>query len=30
MLTRNLGLSHAAEEVERAKDGSKPADKAGA
>jgi len=28
MLTRNLGLSHAAEEAERAKAGSKPQDKA--
>jgi hypothetical protein len=30
MLTRNLGLSHAAEEAERAKALAKPADKAGA
>ena len=31
MMTRNLGLSHAAEEAERAKEaGTKPADKAGA
>ena len=30
MMTRNLGLSHAAEEAERARDAGKPADKAGA